>query len=130
MTPTNREIDAEVATKIMGWKREGNLWIGVLNGQHHVENAEGIDDIYQPEPAWSPSSSISDAFTVVDQVQRMNPGWRFSLLGGDMQFGWHAEFFGHSDPRLDYGQRHGTAYAATREMAICLAALAAVEKKG
>jgi hypothetical protein len=75
-------------------------------------------------------------FSLVEQIQKDRPGWRFSLLGGDVcfgyktdkkgkhvrkngslvvdkkkkaAFGWRAEFFGHEDPSKDYGQRHASA---------------------
>ena len=99
-----------------------------------------------PAEAKPYSTDIAAAWEVVAKVQRQNSGWRFSILGGDVSmgylggdvyrgvdedsreaFGWHAEFFGHIDPRLNYGQRHGEAYAETPALAICLAALAATD---
>lgn len=104
------------------------------------------------------TSNIASAFQVVERVQEMHPGWRFALLGGDgtmgyyanpdgsikrdgngepvvseneplQPFGWKAEFFGESDPRKDYGDRHGTASADTPAEAICKAAIAAIEEE-
>lgn len=91
------------------------------------------------------SKDTGAAFQVVAEVQRRNPGWRFSLLGGDVSygyvsgdpsrgvdrdrleaFGWKAEFMGHIDPEQNYGERHGEAYADTPALAICRAALAAL----
>lgn len=64
---------------------------------------------------------------LIKQVQKDRPGWRFCLLGGDVQyaykrnkkgkivgvnrkktetFGWRAEFFGDIDPSKNTGERH------------------------
>ena len=86
-------------------------------------------DFYQgDEKNWS--GSIADAWELVREIQAHNPGWRFSILGGDTRFnGWKAEFFGHIDPSQDYGQRHASEQAATLPEAICLAYLAVMEDK-
>lgn len=83
---------------------------------------------------------------LIEEVQRKHPGWRFSLLGGDIQmgyeqrggnivrnpdgslkvaeasrfpFGWRARFFGDMDPRKVYGETHaeGTGYTAEEAIA-------------
>lgn len=59
------ERAALVAEKVMGWKRDRFMWVGELNSEHCVRLAEDIEDIYQPESAWSPSSNISDAMEVI-----------------------------------------------------------------
>lgn len=92
------------------------------------------------------SDDLGAAWEAVEEVQRRNPGWRFSLLGGDVSygykggdyrrgvdetreeaFGWHAEFHGHIDPRENHGQRHADEWGETAPLAICRAALAAME---
>jgi len=128
-----RELDALVAEKVMG------------------------RDMTKPEgfkyPIGLPrySVEIAEAWKVVWEVQRQHPGWRFCLLGGDVSmgykrdpaggwvsplvvvedsreaFGWDASFFGELDPRVNCGDRHGEAWADTAPLAICLAALQAVE---
>lgn len=82
---------------------------------------------------------------LVEQIQKQRPGWRFSLLGGDKEygyrtnkdgslkrdrkrnimvveilipFGWRAEFFGHHDPRKDDGRRHSSVAMDTAAGAI------------
>jgi len=108
-----------------------------------------------PPPAYS--TDLSAAWDVVMRVQALHEGWRFSLLGGDRTmgyrmnndgsfkrvgrkreivvvptsrcaFGWRAEFFGHVDPRKNYGDRHGGAHHMSAPMAIVLAALDAVRR--
>jgi hypothetical protein len=107
--------------------------------------------LWDQEDQRDPSQSIAAAFQVVAEVQRRFPGWRFSLLGGDVSYGykkkrtrsgnveftadtsrveafeWRAEFFGHIDPTQDTGQRHGDAHADSPALAICRAALEALD---
>lgn len=98
--------------------------------------------------------TMAQAWAMVEEVQRKHPGWRFSLLGGDVSmgylrrkngdyrrsghglmvdeasregFGWWAEFHGHLDPRCNTGQRHASEWAATPQEAIRLACLNARE---
>jgi len=92
----------------------------------------------------------------VVKVQRMRPGWRFSLLGGDVsygynrtkngriskhhpidysqvvEFGWRAEFFGDIDPSKDAGQRRVQVAARTAEGAVreaCKQAIAVIKRE-
>lgn len=132
-----REMDADVAERVFGWtveRQSGNSpWL-VKRGDARWDRIEG-------HPF---STNIAAAWQVVEEVQRRNPGWRFSLLGGDVSmgyhdgspqrgvdensrefFGWLAEFHGHIDPRLNYGDRHGEGHADTPALAICRAAIAA-----
>ncbi len=137
-----RSLDAEVAEKVMG--------LVPCTAPHKGERRP----IYCHARPTSPSkggetpaysTDIGAAMTVVVEVQRRNPGWRFGLLGGDVTmgyfggsprkgvdessrvaFGWHAEFFGHIDPRQCYGDRHGEGRGETAAHAICLASLAAL----
>ena len=98
-----------------------------------------------------------DVMRRVLQVQRLRPGWRFMLLGGDTQmgyklnkdgslkrsgrarmiivdessrvpFGWKAEFFGEMDPRHDYGDRHVRVSRISLEDAIEVACNIAMRK--
>lgn len=77
------------------------------------------------------------------EIQKKRPGWRFSLLGGDVQyaykrnkkeriiginrkkkefFGWKAEFFGGIDPSKNTGDRHvSTGYYKDPHDAILMA---------
>jgi len=141
------EMDALVAEKAMGWRfRKDDAgceepecgWEFPGGGWAFDEDSwPGVDASYDALPF---SSNTAAAFEVVDCVQANHPGWRFSLLGGDGEdLGkgqllpttagsgqWQAEFFGHADPKQNYGQRHGQAYADTRALAICRAALMAI----
>lgn len=69
------------------------------------------------------STRLDAAFLIVDHLQRKH-GWRFDLLGHEKGY-WHAQFFG--GPEDETGKRHGDQYAATPALAICAAALQAVE---
>lgn len=172
-----RELDALVAEKVMGlrvfpsWNsRSGHeakaaevvYPFAVVDRVSANDDAEGIrvygtdycDGIF-----WFPSTYIGHAWHVVAEVQRRNPGWRFSLLGGDEQwgytrrrkagaiisggtdredtytvdktqrsvFGWMARFFGSQDATIATPMSWGESHADTAPLAICLAALKAVE---
>lgn len=85
-------------------------------------------DIYANPPNYS--GSIEAAWEIVEHVRSKHPYWRFCLLGGDKKFrGYKAEWFGHEDPKKDYGQRHADEYARTAPMAICLAFLKLIESR-
>jgi hypothetical protein len=132
MMVTNSDI-----AKAKGWRPityqgmgKGNgLWTKWVTPEHDTEITL---------PDWT--GNIADAWTLVEETQKEHPGWRFCLLGGDVEmgykkrksgdnievdensrypFGWKAEFFGELDPRKDYGQRHAEAYAPTAPQAIC-----------
>jgi len=69
---------------------------------------------------------------IIEQMQRLQPGWRFCLLGGDTDiegesFGWRVEWFGHADPAKDDGRRHASARAETPFRAAAIAAILAVQ---
>jgi hypothetical protein len=70
-----------------------------------------------------------DVLELVGSIQKERPGWRFCLLGGDVQYpykrtkagrikgvdrtktepqGWKAEFFGGIDPQTNTGERHAS----------------------
>lgn len=134
-------LDTLVAQKVMGMDL-----FGPPPNSEHIQGARHSIPRY--------STDIAAAWTVVKYVQEKNPGWRFSLLGGDVSmgyatakdgswkrdrngdlvvveqsreaFGWKAEFHGHLDPRKNTGQRYGSEYATTAPHAICLTALKAM----
>lgn len=82
-------------------------------------------------------------FDLVEKIQKERPGWRFLLLGGDVQFaykrnkkgrivgtnkkekqpfGWTAEFFGDIDPTKDTRSRHAkSGYYLRMEDAVIIA---------
>lgn len=153
--PAGRELDALVHLRLFGaWDDSrcricgwpiGSLFDaskGCIPGNCSMRPAPAVR-ADEPSPY---STDIAQAWRVVAEVQRRQPGWRFGLLGGDVTygyrngkpsngvdrnsrvvFGWNAEFFGHVDPRFSTGERHGEAFAETPAHAICLAALSALE---
>jgi len=161
---TRSELDDVVIKEVMNW-----VWSCVVDGVEYYHVGGGPIGWFTKEaiklepgqrsapngrPDFSPTKNFNDAMTVVLELQKRNPGWRFSLLGGDMSmgyvrdadgwlvkdenedvivvesplvpFGWKAEFFGHEDPRKNCGQRHGEGrHVSSPMIAICLAAVAA-----
>lgn len=74
-----RELDAMVAEKVMGWKRmrwcdwKQDERTSLTYSWHDVDGkmvklAENSDDYEDPRPAWSPSTSIADAWEVVEKL--------------------------------------------------------------
>lgn len=91
---------------------------------------------------------------LVEKIQKLRPGWRFMLIGGDksmgyklnkngsfkrgpgrglvvdessrIPFGWRAEFFGDEDPRICDGSRHAIGSGQTAEQAVVRACAAAM----
>lgn len=134
-----RGMDRLIFERVMGF--DPSWWTDDWHG-HYVQTTRSGRVHLARSPEYS--TRMSAAWEVVEAVQTQHPGWRFSLTGGDtsfatvypstggirvdrerrVAFGWHAEFFGHEDPEIDTGQRHGEAYARTPMAAICLAALA------
>ena len=124
------ELDARMA-EVMGWIR-GDPPEGVFEGCAWWRDSAGCpclteDDDghlrprYRPGVFWSPSTSIADAFEVVEKLGRY---WR--LFADDQHpdgVGVRAVF------GADKGLRLHEAWAPTAPHAICLAALAAVEVK-
>lgn len=154
-------LDVLIAEQVMGWTwarvgfywdRGGEMYLVPPEGPSAVhDTTSGSWDYLNDDPQRrvlydlpSYSTDIAAAWLVVAEVQRRHPGWRFSLLGGDVSmgyfdnspqrgvdessrcaFGWRAEFFGEIDPRQNYGDRHGEAWGETPALAICRAVLAA-----
>src|SRR5690349_104195 len=100
-----RELDVEVAVKVMGYR-----WEGSSRGTRRLLNPVGkvvaVKDRGQPISfmGWQKpelpkfSTDIAAAWQVVEKVQSRFPWWRFSILGDDERFaGWKAEFFGEQD---------------------------------
>lgn len=134
-----RDLDARVHREVFG------LVVRTDRHGHHWTDEVGLAGLLAV-PRYT--TDIAAAWRVVEHVQAVHPGWRFSLLGGDSPFPsefdadgnyrvgkdrrpfhWRAEFFGHEDPRLCTGRRHGEGAATTPALAVCLAALKAVENR-
>ena len=132
----SRELAARIAVEVFGmwqepWEDEHDHWWQKHSSDPDAKMHASIG--FPPHTCgWNSlprfSTDIGAAWQVVEKVQADNPGWRFSLLGGDEGW-WNAEFFGHIDPTKNYGQRHSSEYAPTAPLAICLAALRALENK-
>lgn len=141
-------LDAEVARVVMGAVRVIVNDIGWVYGAlpELIESGDLPKDHGRCRlPSYS--SNMLGAMRVVQRVQTLYPGWRFSLLGGDSSFdyqvigpdnylvdpenlnafGWRAAFFGHIDPTKNHGQRHADVWAETPEVAICMAAINAIK---
>jgi hypothetical protein len=112
-----RELDALVAEKVMGWRKEATLpeyffWKDVENGELKYH----IDD-------WKPSTNIKYAWEVVEKLH--DSGFYFTIKSPPR---------GKSDSYwvcIDdfYGKKYYTAHGVTAPLTICLAALEAVGVK-
>ena len=132
------ELDILIATKVMGWKRMS--WkdyhgmkkaAGKFNGDDdrdeltyawHDKNGEMVDgayaeyiaDYYNPEPAWSPSKSVEQAWEVIGKFATVHLSYH------DAYVEWWC--------RLDFGRCIEEsclfeAWGETAPLAICRAAL-------
>lgn len=134
---TDRELDALVAEKVMGWDvlttrefhRHGKSGDVVDCGDDGIFVAERDRSATTP---FNPSTSISAAWSVVEQMREL--GWHIDLdndgsqkIGAEESWTWNALLWTDRD---DYdGDGDGdwpTAHADTAPRAICLAALRAV----
>ncbi len=142
-----RELDAlneRVAIEIMGWRRmswrdyhaymnfsgtdeRDSFAYAWHDAEGNMTEAHVKDKLYfdNPTPSWSPSEEIADAWLVVEKLKADN--WRFDITSK----------FTHSpkEPKTEWGAWftlppdgiQGEGYADTAPLAICLAALKAVE---
>ena len=121
-----RELDALIAEKVMGWAatHEDELYIWFNDGVPGPPKRFCSDiDYYRENPFfWSPSTQIADAWLVVEKLREMG-AW-ISLGAKDGAFNW--DFRGIIREEQD-DERRFIAHAATAPLAICLAALKAVE---
>jgi hypothetical protein len=155
-----RELDFAIAERVFDWRWvrwEGQDIRWLTPPQKKWEEGLCVDAadccrdfpadryVFDPPPRFS--TDVGAAMRVVTEVQRKNPGWRFTLLGGDSSsgyignvpqngvdrsqlfaYGWEARFFGHRDPELNWGQEHSHEHADTAPLAICLAAINALSQ--
>jgi len=118
--PTGRELDREVAERVMGWEREPAEYIDMPGMMSSNPN----DDRWCDKDGWGhgrvidfvPSESWDDAGRVVEKMRA--DGFRLELSSNP----WDVEFT--RDGRVE-----GHGIAATAPEAICKAALAAVGGK-
>lgn len=135
MTPDGeRELSIDVAREIMGWftiqskdSREWNPNLPALIVEGDQPYKVGRTEInkFPLSVPWSPSTSIADAWDVVEKMSQM--GSEFELQSAYIQFshiqGWRAEF-----QSVELLESWGDALAPTAPEAICRAALAYVRK--
>lgn len=138
------DLDILIATKVMKWRRmswkdyhaqEGAAgrwrndppddrdeltygWHDASGRMLHV-HAELVDDYYNPDYPWSPSTNIAEAFELVERFAD------FYLSRIDSTCSWHCA--------LDFSRRveadcRWRGVADTAPLAICIAALKAVSK--
>lgn len=132
-----RALDAEVATQVMGWRRltyaeaypsaRFNSGSDRLTLHWHdpvslkgAAPAEPIDDYYDPEDAWSPSTDIAAAWLVVEKMRER--GWWVTIKATPRTY-----FVEMNNPDVvSYTVKASGDAVAT---ALCRAALAAVRGK-
>lgn len=119
------ELDALVATKVMGWRisKNGHYWVDTL-GEHmaHLEDGPWLDAGDKP---WSPSEDMDAAWDVVKLLRK-----RFGIV----------EVHGHDDTKdpgaddedsdvtfWECGVHELFCSGGTAPLAICRAALRAVQ---
>lgn len=128
-----RELDALVAERVMGWRRlsyqqafpDSDFQRGrtKLTSYWHDPSgakkalAEDSYDYYQPEDAWSPSTDIAAAWTIIDKM--IADGWEVGEAG-----------YSRSQRKWDFTFNGGIAFPGplcdSAPHAICLAALKAL----
>ena len=118
----SRETDAAVATEVMGWPTIGGADMHGLNGYVYEGTAYKI----WPTELFCPSTSIADAWMVVEQLTESSG--RDMMVRVDVQTGCACNV------RVLFDGKHGfeverTAHADTAPEAICLAALEAVRSE-
>lgn len=116
------EVDARVAVEVMGWKEIHGP--GDISGGYawfrRMENQRGVYVTANYETRctsslWSPSTSIADAWLVVEKLRR--DGWRIQIMVG---------YPDKDDCLLANNHRTISGQGDTAPEAICLAALKAV----
>lgn len=123
---TDRELDAEVAIKVMRWTpmpkgfrwkaSDGDTYFG--DGWKH----KWEDDSGPHKELWNPSSSIAHAWLVVEEMRKR--GWNVSITYYHFTKQWSMLFW---NPHTEIS---GIRYSGPSiERAICGAALAALESE-
>lgn len=118
-----RELDALVAEKVMGWRPITHLsgepvadgWVGFWDGDWFRWTTRPESDEPDASKEWLPSTSIADAWLVVEKYEH------FKMWRNPFTKKFSAEFY------TEFGKRNKWAASAdTAPEAICLAALKAV----
>lgn len=139
------ELDAEVATRVMEWEREAlppasdygpttrAYWVDRKTKRRMLSEMGTSGRTWDNRAfrrnsrIWSPSTSIADAWEVVEKLMADN--WMLDMGWGKPD--WWVCFFAPDDiDRLAYrGEAEAFSRAPTAPLAICLAALEAVENQ-
>jgi hypothetical protein len=114
----DRELDALVAEKVMGWVAEVGLndrayWVNKNDQRRYF--VEGWDH-------WNPSERISHAWQVVEKMKQDNPEWFIDVKWHAFDKKWSVVI---TDMHVGYNNVL-RAYGRTAPLAICRAALLAV----
>ncbi len=108
----DREIDRQIAEKVMGW------WIDDILGHYYWESNDSDCFTVRLFRDWQPSTNIAHAFEVVEKLHLVAD---FFLTYHAVDNLWEVDFTTDDGDHL--------AEAGTPSMAICLAALEAVKEK-
>lgn len=111
---TLREIDALVATKVMGWhmSNAGTIWL-MSDGKYTGWDSKNLgDDGWH----WNPTEDITAAWQVVEKMR--DRGWLVELSGHENKL-WEADLDKDDEP-THWAQHESVSTA------ICIAALRAV----
>jgi hypothetical protein len=112
------DLDALVAEKVMGWKPDPDnfFWLGKGTTNQRVTSSDCFD-CGTEFPAWTPSTSIADAWEVMEKIcQGKEDTYRFEIVKQGHLY-WVSIW--------DDGFSDGDVGADTAPLAICLAALKA-----
>lgn len=120
MSRENGELDCRIAREVMGWdiigrtddwSQKGFLYMGGDYGQLH----EKLPDGRYHQVKWSPSTSIADAFLVVEKMKERDFYFSAEWDCND----WAVNFADDNDSYCEIDSK-------SLPMAICLAALSAL----
>jgi hypothetical protein len=110
--PPSPELDALMAKQVMGWELKQ-----VFLSDAYITAWDAGNGYYRPVWSWSPSTDIACAFEVVEKMQAEPDEWFFQIARTTViSPNWYAEFGGKM------------VRAETAPLAICRAALAALDK--
>ena len=114
MMEAGRELDVKVAEEVMGWHKDERP--GHFHWLDNANETTGYDWLDKPIKAFSPSTKLAVAWEVEEKLY--NGGYTGFELSRDCM-GFVARF----------DETHGYVQAPAAPLAICLAALKAVEEE-
>ena len=121
---TNKELDRWIAEKVMEWEA---TYPDRFSGDHFSAHGDqfryGLAKAKYPngleEHEWTPTTSISQAFEVVEKMREL--GWGFVLHSSYLPSGTHVRFWYYLK------EYESKAHAETPALAICKAVYEAVK---